>query len=488
MNESDSPNPVIPVDGLSHFKTQCNAIDFATLIKAYENVNFLYPAKKTKLDAHWEIIGSNWDRTLNAGNLIHQLLTYGDPESRTWASVSSWRTTHNGWLVQHMVSRGNPTATWHTLLSCLSMLHHDLGAHWIQNWFRPTNRFPNRLFSKIVSDAGSEYAGKIVLDFFSIDPALADGMDSSFRAVVWRRDLNKAFLDLVEGTRGPVYLKAEELDHRDPLLEEVDVLYRFAGLRRYRRIFLVEEQDRLLGAAIANRGPLGLNFSFIENRCDLIVSDSTTDVERIAVAEALLIAIRRTYTDFEAPAIPICTDANTGDLLEGRGAKRLRQYAQSAWSREANESAWESFSDFFRPVIRRMERGQQITTTRIKGIYEEDVDWFLLQGQERVYAEGERLLMEDVRPEGLFVLLAGSVSVHRSGKGEIARRQAGQTLGEMSYLTNSTASATVIAEERCLVSYVAFDDIDRKFADSPEFASRTLKNLGALVTSRLREI
>src|SRR5205814_8955322 len=68
--------------------------------------------------------------------------------------------------------------------------------------------------------------------------------------------------------RGSIYVAAEQL-LTDPELTEVDQLYREVGLRRSRRVWLAyrEYKDEPIGAVIAYRGPLGLNFSYIENRC-----------------------------------------------------------------------------------------------------------------------------------------------------------------------------------------------------------------------------
>jgi len=81
-------------------------------------------------------------------------------------------------------------------------------------------------------------------------------------------------------SRGSIYVAAEQLA-TDPELAEVDQLYREVGLRRTRHIWLAyrEYKDEPIGAVIAYRGPLGLNFSYIENRCDLLLHPTLPEAD-----------------------------------------------------------------------------------------------------------------------------------------------------------------------------------------------------------------
>jgi hypothetical protein len=62
-------------------------------------------------------------------------------------------------------------------------------------------------------------------------------------------------------------------------------VYRALGLRRYRRIWLamMDGHDAPVGAAIAYRGPLGFNLSFLENRCDVLLDPAYSGRARGAV-------------------------------------------------------------------------------------------------------------------------------------------------------------------------------------------------------------
>ncbi len=144
--------------------------------------------------------------------------------------------------------------------------------------------------------------------------------------------------------RGRVYAVAEELDHPDVELLEVDDLYRRVGLSRRRFIWMAYGSGpQPVGAAIAYRGPLGLNFSLVENRCDLLV-DGSLDSEMLEnVCLALLQHVKSAYTDFAPPCFPISTDEHCAKILTLHGAKPVHTYRQSIWLRDG-------FADWYRHV------------------------------------------------------------------------------------------------------------------------------------------
>jgi len=49
----------------------------------------------------------------------------------------------------------------------------------------------------------------------------------------------------------------------------------------------------------AYRGPLGVNFSYLENRCDLLLHPTLPESEVSEAASALLTACSKAYDDFE---------------------------------------------------------------------------------------------------------------------------------------------------------------------------------------------
>jgi len=95
---------------------------------------------------------------------------------------------------------------------------------------------------------------------------------SEFALCVTPRRIKTRLLEIAAASRGRIYVVAEELEH-DAEFAIVDELYRRVGLRRTRQIWLAyrANKEEPIGAVIAYRGPLGANFSYLENRCDLLL-------------------------------------------------------------------------------------------------------------------------------------------------------------------------------------------------------------------------
>src|SRR4029077_18322751 len=85
------------------------------------------------------------------------VLTAGG-QDKGYASIAVWRTTGRGWVSQHLVSENNPLASRAVMLagSAGALLRGLDESH--QNWFRPENRFPARVFGSMVQSMGASCA------------------------------------------------------------------------------------------------------------------------------------------------------------------------------------------------------------------------------------------------------------------------------------------------------------------------------------------
>ncbi len=74
--------------------------------------------------------------------------------------------------------------------------------------------------------------------------------------------------------------------------------------------------------------------------------------------------------------------------------------------------------------------------------------------------KAEQLIGEGEVTDRLYILLEGKVDVVKSGK-MIARLNAGDFIGEMSFMSNNTASADVIATEEVKYAYWTHKDLEK---------------------------
>ncbi len=118
---------------------------------------------------------------------------------------------------------------------------------------------------------------------------------------------------------------------------------------------------------------------------------------------------------------------------------------------------------------------------------QDDVEWMLSVGRQLRLAPGERIIEQGGRPEGLFVLLEGRLAVQLAGvEGTRAFVEAGELVGEISFLDSRPASAHVSAAVASSVLRIARADLERRIEERPRFGGRLYRALGMLLAERFR--
>jgi hypothetical protein len=225
-----------------------------------------------------------------------------------------------------------------------------------QNWFQRSNRFAAAVFGTFVDRADPNTTS--LLDYQLLQVPFDAAATHIAHCVTVAEAADDAHLrglaqEFAQRTRGPVYTIAEDLADEDIDLQQVDRLYQLVGLRRYRRVHLAFDGDEVVGLALAYRGPLGLNFSFLENRCDLLFDPRLDDRDRRRVAHALLHAAEPTYRDLPTGYIPAVTDFASAKTLTDIGATSVRSYSQSIWLRAAFHDWYDHVEGLYRDRLTR---------------------------------------------------------------------------------------------------------------------------------------
>jgi hypothetical protein len=338
------------------YGVQVNALPVDEIFALYERTGFLYPDKAARLLPHLGRVKENWRRMLRHGESLLYVLTAGD-QKRGRASIAVWRTARNGWTSQHLVSENNPYASRAVMLagSAASFLKGLDESH--QNWFRPENRFPSRVFGSMVQTIGESFSSVQRHMYFSLPRKLALPAQKEIRVVPYNPSQKEPLCAIATASRGTVYVTAEEL-RDDVEFKAVDEMYRSVGLRRTRRVWLAYRgyKNEPIGAAIAYRGPLGVNFSYIENRCDLLLHPTLPDSNVPGVVASLLKAASSAYQGFELSAIPVISDQIAAASLTQLGAEPLRHYCQGIWLKGGQLRFYRHVDNFYSRLLARSER------------------------------------------------------------------------------------------------------------------------------------
>ena len=173
------------------------------------------------------------------------------------------------------------------LLATQAARIHDPECQAGQSWFRRSNQYEAHLLGAVGAPVGPQHSSVAEVHYLAVPVGVRPETAGGVTVTPWTRRQSGLF-ELAVRTRGRVYAVAEELDHEDLLLDAVDQLYSTVGLRRYRRVWLamLDGYYGPVGAAVAYRGPLGSNFSFLENRCELLVEPTLTGEQAGAVMNA----------------------------------------------------------------------------------------------------------------------------------------------------------------------------------------------------------
>lgn len=337
------------------YGVQVNAVSVDELFALYRRAGFLYPEKAARLRPHWERIRENWQRMMRGGKSLLSVLTAGD-DSHGYASLAVWRTSLHGWALQHLVSENNPLASRAVMLASGASLLRDASESG-QNWFRPENRFPARVFGSMVQSVGRDSSSVQRHSYFALPRRLSLSKTGNITVVPYDFSHREALCALASAERGNVYVVGEDL-WGDVSCQAIDELYQQVGLRRSRHVWLAypKHSDRPVGAVIAYRGPLGINFSYLENRCDLLVSKTVPESDATDVVSSLLHACSGAYQDFELDEIPVITDETAAYALMKVGAEFLRYYCQGMWLRSGYPQFYRHIDAFYSRLLARTEK------------------------------------------------------------------------------------------------------------------------------------
>ncbi len=116
-----------------------------------------------------------------------------------------------------------------------------------------------------------------------------------------------------------------------------------------------------------------------------------------------------------------------------------------------------------------------------------DAEWFCSQAHERRVTADTCLLNEGETPEALFFILEGLVRVHVSGlkSRPLAALGPGELLGEISFLENRPATASVVAAEDSLVLAIPRTLLQQRIQEDPAFAVRLYRSFALTAARRL---
>ena len=115
-----------------------------------------------------------------------------------------------------------------------------------------------------------------------------------------------------------------------------------------------------------------------------------------------------------------------------------------------------------------------------------DVEWMANAGTRRSLTAGEVIITAGKQVESLYIVLDGKISVGVKDIGEIARLDAGEILGEISFVDSTPPYSTVTALMDSNVLELPRATIEKQLETEAGFAGRFYKALAIFLADRLR--
>ncbi len=119
----------------------------------------------------------------------------------------------------------------------------------------------------------------------------------------------------------------------------------------------------------------------------------------------------------------------------------------------------------------------------------EDWNELLWRARVREYKYNDILFKQGTVPDGLYIVTEGEVRIERSDhmrSAHLARLGPGSVLGEMSFLDQSGASASVAADGKVEILFVESRELSQLLESDQGFAARFYHSLATTLSRRLR--
>jgi hypothetical protein len=301
---------------------------FDEIFAFYRAAGFLYPAKLAELGARMPAVEATWMRLLASGDEVFKLFTrrrFVGGEATIKNSVCAVEHAPGTWQCQHLVSadRHEYLGTLSAFLAMAEWLERHPAAAYTRLAFRPGNRGVAALFADW---ARGMQPGDSSLRTFDYLTAPLDAVDASrgstVRVVRGDAEVLRAFYATCIPS---VELDSLRLD--EPSLPGLQEKFARLGLERRRSVYVAVTGDRVVGAAICNFGPLGANFSFLENAVEgFEIAPDMPEPMRAAAFRELLAAAARFYRAHRRSQLIATIGPEYADLARASGLVSHKQY------------------------------------------------------------------------------------------------------------------------------------------------------------------
>jgi len=116
-----------------------------------------------------------------------------------------------------------------------------------------------------------------------------------------------------------------------------------------------------------------------------------------------------------------------------------------------------------------------------------DVEWMITNGSKLTLETGDRLINKGESVDSLYIVLSGQLAVCTNNNETVAKLEAGEIVGEMSFLESRPPSVSVIVTQPTVVYQISREMITARFVTNMEFRANFYYALALFLSNRLRK-
>ena len=295
----------------------CNELDIDSLWNFLFETGFIYPEKYSYIQKNSENIKNTYNKIYSEKLGIARHFTY-QKNGLIAGHLSMVRFYENTWLIHHHA--GKKTAPFNAGLVVLNQIgHFSNNSHslfsnhmnYLICYFRPENKFPNRVFggaARTINDGNKcDIESFAYFHFNGNENPTENKYDISYE---W--SLNPSEEEDIEEltafyshNHGGLMLKALNIEYNKINLNGLSDEYRKSGLKRERHFFSLKRDNMLIAVIMVNVSNRGLNLSDLTNGTNVIILDTENLPEQVLKTALSLVSAHLNKNNFPVLVYPV---------------------------------------------------------------------------------------------------------------------------------------------------------------------------------------
>ena len=260
----------------------CSHVDLDALWNFFFETGFIYPDKYAAIQKNKKQIKETYAKIYTRNPHIARHFIYQD-KGTIYGHMAMIRFYEKAWMIHHHAARKSSANKAGLIVldqigNMINDSHHLYSMHmdYIICYYRPDNKFPNRVFGgavKSIKDPkGCSLDGFAYFHFNNRTRPTPD-LPEHWRISETRSEDLEELADFYDHTSGGLMLEAIDLEPGKINGNDLGNEYRQLGLTKLRRLYSLKKNGQLKAVLVANLSDIGLNLSDITNCVKVFVTN-----------------------------------------------------------------------------------------------------------------------------------------------------------------------------------------------------------------------